>query len=260
MIETNLFKESADRKVVSQLDNFFVLEYERDLSVTEDNAQSQYFAAKMNVKKKQLAIRLEDEGIILQSGAMQMMFGNLQVSTNVSGVVDLVKKTVGSKVTGETIIKPKYTGTGVLLAEPTYKYILLEKIDNWQGGMVIEDGMFLSCSDSVNINVVGRNTLSSAVFAGEGLFNSILTGTGIAALESPVPRDELVTVVLTDDEVRIDGNMAVAWSNSLKLTVEKTTKTLVGSAASGEGLVNVFRGTGKLWIAPVRGDVMERNR
>ena len=120
--------------------------------------------------------------------------------------------------------------------------------------MVIEDGMFLSCSDTVNINVVGRKTVSSAVFAGEGLFNTIMTGTGIAALESPVPREELVTIVMTDDEVRIDGNMAVAWSNSLKMTVEKSTKTLVGSAVSGEGLVNVFRGTGRLWVAPVRGE------
>ena len=31
----------------------------------------------------------------------------------------------------------------------------------------------------------------------------------------------------------------------------KTTKTLVGSAVSGEGLVNVYRGTGRVLMCPV---------
>ena len=45
--------------------------------------------------------------------------------------------------------------------------------------------------------------------------------------------------------------MAIAWSQSLQFTVERTTKTLVGSAASGEGFVNVYRGTGRVLVAPV---------
>ena len=258
MVETNLFMETEHHRIIESVGSFSVIEYERDVSVTEQNAEQQYFAAKMNMRKKQLAVKLDDSGVILQAGSMQIMMGSVHVSTNVSGAVDLMKKVVGSTVTGETAIKPRYTGTGVVVLEPTYRYILLEDVEKWPGGMVIEDGMFLASGDTVNINVVGRKTVSSAVFAGEGLFNTIMTGTGIAALESPVPKEELITVVLTDDEVRIDGNQAVAWSNSLKMTVEKTTKTLVGSAVSGEGLVNVFRGTGKLWIAPVREDNVRR--
>ena len=38
---------------------------------------------------------------------------------------------------------------------------------------------------------------------------------------------------------------------TLDFTVERSGKTLVGSAASGEGLVNVYRGTGKVLLAPV---------
>jgi uncharacterized protein (AIM24 family) len=47
-----------------------------------------------------------------------------------------------------------------------------------------------------------------------------------------------------------DGNNAIAWFKTLNFTVEKTTKTLIGSAASGEGLVNVYRGTGKILVRP----------
>lgn len=51
--------------------------------------------------------------------------------------------------------------------------------------------------------------------------------------------------------IKIDGSMAIAWSNTLKFTVERSGKSLIGSAASGEGLVNVYRGTGRILMAPV---------
>ena len=38
---------------------------------------------------------------------------------------------------------------------------------------------------------------------------------------------------------------------NMKFTVERTTKTLMGSAVSGEGLVNVFRDTGRVLMSPV---------
>ena len=69
-------------------------------------------------------------------------------------------------------------------------------------------------------------------------------------LNSPCPKDELYEMVLQNDVVKIDGNMAIAWSGSLNFTVEKSGKSLIGSAASGEGLVNVYRGTGKILMAP----------
>ena len=68
---------------------------------------------------------------------------------------------------------------------------------------------------------------------------------------SNVPEDELIEVILENDELKIDGNLAVCWSSNLEFTVERSTKTLVGSAVSGEGLVNVYRGTGRVLMCPV---------
>jgi uncharacterized protein (AIM24 family) len=96
-----------------------------------------------------------------------------------------------------------------------------------------------------------RSNISSAVGGGEGLFNLCLLGSGIVALESNAPRGELIEFVLKNDVLRVDGPMAVAWSGSLEFSVERTTKSLVGSAASGEGLVNVYRGSGRVLVAPV---------
>ena len=58
--------------------------------------------------------------------------------------------------------------------------------------MVLEDGLFLACDSSIKQNIVARTTLTSAVAGKEGLFNLCLTGQGIAVLESPVPREELI--------------------------------------------------------------------
>lgn len=251
MIKTNFTEESDIRKIVQKKGCFSVLEYSKDISVSAESALTAYFASEMNVRKKQVFADLKGNGVILQAGAMQMMIGGIKAETNVKGAGDLVKKFVGSKVTGESTIKPRYTGNGLLVLEPTYRYILLQDMAQWNGNLVIEDGMFLACDDTVNMKVTARSNISSALLGGEGLFNTSLQGNGIVVLESPVPEDELIVVDMENDELKIDGNMAIAWSGSLNFTVERTTATLIGSAASGEGLVNVYRGTGQVLIAPI---------
>ena len=121
--------------------------------------------------------------------------------------------------------------------------------------MVIEDGMFLACEDTVDVSVVSRKNVSSLILGNEGIWNSVLKGSGLVALESPVPADELIVAELNDDVIKIDGDMAIAWSSTLKFTVEKTTATLVGSLAAKEGFVNVYSGTGRVLIAPVRENI-----
>ncbi len=253
MIKTNIYDTTEARKVVDRKGIFSVVEYERDLSVSPEIAQTAYFASQMGTRKRQLVAEItRDTGVITQRGAMQLMIGDIDAVTDISGAGDLLKKVVGSKVTGESAIKPKYTGKGTLVLEPTFRYIILEDLNDWDSDLVIEDGMFLACEDGVEIHVSARSTVSSAVLGKEGLFNSALSGCGIVALESPVPRNELIEIVLQDDVVKIDGNQALAWSKELRFTVERTTHTLIGSMASGEGLVNVYRGTGKILVAPVQ--------
>lgn len=243
--------DTNNRKVIEQKGNVTVYEYEQDLSTNPGAAMQTYYASKMNIRRRQVMIQLDDEHeAIIQSGAMQWTAGSVTSGTNVKGVGDFAKKLVSSKVTNESAIKPRYKGNGILMLEPTYKYLIIEDVGSWNG-MVIDDGLFLACDGNTDIKTVARKSFSSAVAGGEGLFNSCLVGNGFAVLECNCPREELIEVELNDDELKIDGNFAVAWSQSLKFTVERSTKTLIGSAASGEGLVNVYRGTGKVLMAPL---------
>lgn len=231
---------------------FTVIEYARDLSVAPTNAMAAYFCNAMNVRKRQVMCDLSQANVTVQSGAMQWMVGNVKATTGIKGVGDLLGKAVRGKVTGESAIKPEYTGDGVMVLEPTYKHIILLDVDDWNGSVVLDDGMFLACDANLRHKAVMRSTLSSAVAGNEGMFNLGIIGSGVLCLESPCPKEELVEVTLRDDVIKIDGNMAVAWSGSLDFTVERSGRTLMGSAVSGEGLVNVYRGTGKVLFAPVR--------
>ena len=245
--------QNENRKYAKSIGNFHVLEYVQDASVSPMNAMNEYFMSKMNVRRRQVVIDIDkDHSAIIQAGAMQWMGGNVRATSGVKGIGDFLGKAIKGAVTKETAVKPEYVGEGCLVLEPTYKYIILADVGKWgSAGMTIEDGMFLACDANVKSNVVARKNLSSAVLGGEGLFNLSLQGNGVAALESNVSEDELIEVILENDELKIDGNLAVCWSSNLEFTVERSTKTLVGSAVSGEGLVNVYRGTGRVLMCPV---------
>lgn len=242
-----------NRKTVASMGNFSVIEYEKDASVSPMNAVDQYFMSKMDVRRRQVLVNLSGSNtVITQAGAMQWMAGNIQPTTGVKGVGDFFGKMLKGAVTKESAIKPEYTGVGLLALEPTYKYIILQDVAAWgPAGMAVEDGMFLACDGTIKQNVVARKNLSSALAGNEGLFNLTLQGAGVAALESNVPLAELLEVQLDNDVLKVDGNLAVCWTASLDFTVERSTKTLIGSAVSGEGLVNVYRGTGKVLLSPV---------
>ncbi|MFA5612466.1 AIM24 family protein [Candidatus Saccharibacteria bacterium] len=229
-----------------------IVEHAMDYSVAPDNAMNEYFMSQMNVKRRQVIAQLDGKvGLVLQSGSMQWLAGNVQATTGVKGVGDFIGKVVRSQVTKESAIKPEYVGNGILVTEPTFKYLLLESVGDWAGGLVMEDGMFLACESTVKQEIQVRSSFSSALVGNEGLFNLKLAGTGACVMESNVPRSELVEVLIDNDVLKIDGSFAICWSGSLGFTVERSGKTLLGSAASGEGLVNVYRGTGRVLLAPL---------
>ena len=251
MFKIKNFTDNDDIKIINELGPFRVLEYQRDLSVMPSDAMLAYYCNEMNVRKRQVVCDLSKANITLQAGAMQWTVGDVKATTGVKGVGDFFSKSLRGSVTGESAIKPEYTGSGILVLEPTYKHILLIDTADWGGSVVLDDGLFLACDSRLKHKAVMRSNLSSAALGNEGLFNLGIQGNGILCLESRCPKEELVEVELNNDVLKVDGNFAIAWSGSLDFTVERSGKSLIGSAASGEGLVNVYRGTGKVLLAPV---------
>ena len=250
MFDVKNFIDNDDIRVINELGPFKVIEFIRDLSVTPQDAQTAYFCNEMNVRKRQVICDVSKANITLQAGAMQWITGDVEMDSGVSGAKDFFGKFVKGAVTGESAVKPLYTGTGCVMLEPTYNFLLIEDIASWGKGIVLDDGLFLACEGNIQESINKRSDVATALLSGEGIFNLTLSGNGFCVLESPVPREELVEFELDNDVLKIDGNMAIAWSSSLQFTTENASKSIVGSTLSGEGVVNVYRGTGKVLVAP----------
>lgn len=250
MIKINNFFDNANIKCIAEGGMFSIYEHQHDLSVDSTTAMNSYFMEKMNVRKRQVLCKLDNGSVKLQAGAMQWISGNIEMNYGVSGAKDFFGKLVKGAVTGESAVKPIYTGSGYVMLEPTYNFLLIEDVSTWGQGIVLDDGLFLACDANITESINKRGDVATALLSGEGVFNLSLSGNGFCVLESPVPREELIEFELDNDILKIDGNMAIAWSSSLQFTVENSSKSIVGSVVSGEGVVNVYRGTGKVLIAP----------
>ena len=210
-------------------------------------AQQMYFMEKQNIRARQIAIYLENDSVEIEPGAMSYFKGDLEM---VSGVTtgNVLGRVFSSMTTGEAVAQPKYKGTGMLVLEPSFKHFLVLELDDEE--IIVDKGMFYCAQGGVTVKPIMQKNVSSALLGGEGIFQMSLSGKGIVVLECDVPVCEIDVVELNNETLKVDGNFAVLRSGNISFTVERSAKTLVGSAVSGEGLVNVYRGTGSVWLAP----------
>lgn len=201
------------------------------------------------VRYKQVRIHLEPKtSVRLEAGALHFMRGPISIDADMGNLGKFLRRGLSALATGETIIKPVYTGTGEIYLEPSFEHFLLVQLDR-ETPLVCDDGLFFACDASLNV-VAHVNKLGSGIFGGDGFVQPKITGEGTVVLKTPVPFEEIVRVQLDDDVLKVDGKFALARFGNIDFTVEKSTRSLIGSAASGEGLLQVFRGTGEVWLNP----------
>jgi uncharacterized protein (AIM24 family) len=123
--------------------------------------------------------------------------------------------------------------------------------------VIADKGMFCCGQGTLDIGSAIQKNVSSALFGGEGLFQTRIRGTGIFVFESPVPADEVMRIDLKDETLQVDGNFALMRTGRIEFSVEKSTKGIIGTLTSGEGLLQTFRGTGSVWLAPTQ-DIYQR--
>lgn len=226
-----------------------VLEYEKLLSPQNSGmAQRLWFMEQENLRIRQLAIYMQNAEVQLQAGAMSYFQGDISMVSGVT-IGNAVKKAFAGSVTGESMSKPVYKGTGLLVSEPSFRHFIGFVLEEGES-VVVDKGMFYMASNTVKVEPYLQKNLSSAFLGNEGIFQLSMTGPGLVLCESVVCMDEVDVINMNDDTLKVDGNFAILRTSGIKFTVERSAKTLVGSAASGEGLVNVYRGTGQVWLAP----------
>lgn len=226
-----------------------ILEYQNLNGLNSSSrAEKLYFMNKQNIRAKQIVIYLNNDTIKTEPGALSYMQGNIEMVSGLNAG-NLIGKMFSSKVTGEEMAQPEYKGTGMVVLEPSFKHFVVLELQANED-VIVDKGMMYACQGSVTTKPVMQKSLSSAVAGGEGLFQIYIKGPGLVVLELPVPMEEVDIIEMNNDTLKVDGNFALLRSASMNFTVERSAKSLIGSSVSGEGLVNVYRGTGQVWLAP----------
>ena len=83
MIKINNLTNNDNIRIVDKKEGIMIIEYIKDLSVTEATAINAYYASKMNVHKRQVLITLNNDSYTISQGAMQWMAGNVKASADV---------------------------------------------------------------------------------------------------------------------------------------------------------------------------------
>lgn len=188
-----------------------------------------------------VTIELQNETVTIESGAMHFMQGQITVETKMPSLGGILK----AGVTGENIFRPTYTGTGRIMLTPSFNDYFMLPLNN--ESYILDHGAFVACDSGIELSVI-RNKLLTGLRAGEGFFQTKASGTGTVVISAHGP---IKVLDLVNDKLAVDGNFAVARSANLNYNIQRITKSLLGSAASGEGFVHMFEGTGRVYIAPV---------
>ena len=212
------------------------------------SAQQLFFMEKSGVSLKFVRIKLNGGTVKTEAGALYYSKGRIQNKVEVGGLGGTAKKLFKSALTKETAFNPEYTGVGEIVLEPTFKHYIMLDIDN--ESIIVDKGMYYCSLGNIDVKPIAQGNLSSAVMGGEGIFQTQITGTGVVVLDIDVPLSEVVMYDLHDERVQVDGNFAILRSASIRFSVQKSAKSLIGSALGGEGLLQTFEGTGQVWLAP----------
>jgi len=218
-------------------------------------AEALFFAQQAGMTLKFVEITLRDGSFQLEPGSLYFMKGNLQLSTGTNG--GIARGLMRALLSAETFFINTVRGTGTIYLEPTFGHFLIHDIKEERQELVADRGIFRAGSGGLRVKAEAVRSLTGAVLGGEGLFQTRISGRGIAVMYSPVPAGELVIAKLENETMQVDGDFALMRTAPVSFSVEKSTKSLFGSAMSGEGFLNVYKGTGRVWLAPTQG-VYER--
>lgn len=213
------------------------------------SAEQLFFLQSAGMRMKMVQVSLNKGKIRNEPGALYFMRGALEMKSSTGG--GIMRGMSRKLLSGESFFVNEIHGSGEVFLEPTFGHFLLVEIDNDE--VIVDKSMFYAGSGSLDISAAAQRNVSSAALGGEGFFQTRIKGSGVAVLFSPVPQSELQVIELNNETLQVDGNFALLRTGDITFSVEKSSKSWLATSVSGEGLLQTFRGTGQVWLAPTQG-------
>jgi uncharacterized protein (AIM24 family) len=189
-------------------------------------------------------IHLNHEMVRAESGALSYFTGDISVH---SQFMPSLGGLLQSLFADEAVYRPTYTGTGVITLESTLGgfHMLDLRGETW----ILERGAYWASEGSVDVGF-HRERMVTSVWAGEGpiYLQTRVRGHGNVALATRGPVEE--HVLSPGQSIATEGKYVIARTGDVSFKVRRTTRNFLGTFTSGEGVLRVYEGTGRILLNP----------
>ena len=191
---------------------------------------------------RSVRVFLDDETVQAESGALASMGGGVEMVAKIPSLLSILRAVISD----QSIIRPKYTGSGVLNLDPSlsgYHVFEVPEREDW----LLERGAYWASEGSITLRLVRERVITS-LWAGEGFiyYQIRLGGQGKVVLKAAGPVQE---VKLKNEKLKVDGRMVIARTEGISYKFIRPTKSWLGSRLCGEGRLRVFEGSGSLLLS-----------
>jgi uncharacterized protein (AIM24 family) len=184
-------------------------------------------------------IRIHDETVRAEAGALSHMQGDITVRVRLPSPLGALR----SIVSEEALVRPSYTGTGVINLESSLGgYHPFEVAgESW----ILENGAFWASEGGVELGLY-RERVWTSFWGGEGFidYQTKVSGYGRVVLNAPGPVQE---VVLRNDRLLVEGKLVLARTEGVDY-LRRRVSALVPSLLSGEPVMRLYQGTGRALV------------
>lgn len=242
-------KSNENVEVSAQAGPFTVLEF-------QDGAKpqiSQGNSAMMNLlienmfhnEKRQLIAQMVDNEMIIGEDRLSWMVGECAINPEESSRFNL--QILGKNENSSSGLL-RIKGNGTIALQAIDDYLMLVNMRDWPEGVVCELGMFEACEGNIKVASELATHIPSMQNPQKSLRFISLAGNGVMAMRLPCLSSALVLVEVEKDELRIEGEHAIAWSKTLEFSIREEQADLPENAKR----IQTFKGTGKILLSPVR--------
>lgn len=192
-----------------------------------------------------LKIKLKQgQSVKAESNAMVTIKGGLSLHGKMDGGIGraLARKFSGESAFLQQIVADKGDGE-VMLA--TFLPGTMKAIELGGGMLQVQPGSFLACGPKVEVSTKVQS-VSKALFGGEGLFASKVSGEGPVFISSYGGIEEIH--LEEGEEILVDNGHLVAWDGHLDYEITKGSSSWFSSLLSGEVIALRFKGPGRIWV------------
>ena len=189
----------------------------------------EFYARRGAMVAYQGSVRFEYQGALAGDGTMK----------------DKLIKAAKGAVTGEGVPLMKVVGQGDVFLADNAADIFLIDLDG-QDALSINGSSILAFDASLSYDI--RMVGNAGAFAGAGLFNTFLSGSGRVAITS---RGTPVVLETATQPTYVDPNAAICWSANLNVQIQRSEGmgALFGRT-SGEAVQMLFHGPGFVVVQP----------